>query len=102
MANARTAYAKTEEETIEGVHGIRFRTNAEPNTEAERQLQEIQSVLSGGIVDLPPPALPHLNFYWAAVAGGPDPTYISLWAPNEQRLQATQLLEAAGFTITVT
>jgi hypothetical protein len=35
----------------------------------------------------------------AAVVGEPDPTYISLWVPNKKRLEATQLVEAAGFTI---
>jgi hypothetical protein len=91
---------RVEKETIEGVSGIRLRTNAEPGTEAEGRLQGIQSELSGGIVDLPSPTtLPHLNFYVAAIVDGPDKTYISLWVPSEQQLQATRLLEDAGFAL---
>lgn len=93
------ATIRVEKETIEGQPGIRFRTNAEPETEAEGRLQEIQSELSGGIVDLPSPTtLPHLNFYAVAIVNGLDKTYISLWVPSEQQLQATRLLEDAGFT----
>jgi len=87
-------------ETIESVSGIRFRTNAEPETEAEKHLRGIQSKLSGGIVELSSPTtLPHLNFYVAAVVDGADKTYVSLWVPSEQRSEATQLLEVAGFTV---
>lgn len=46
------------EEAIDEVLGARFRTNARPGTESERQLQEIQNELSGGEIQ---PILAHLN-----------------------------------------
>lgn len=85
-------------ETIEGVAGTRFRTNAQPHTDAERLLQEIQSTLSGGM-NGPPLTVAHLNFYARGVADGPDKTYISLWVPREQQSQTTSLLEDAGFSV---
>jgi hypothetical protein len=90
----------THEQVIDGVPGIRFRTNAQPDTEPERQLQEIQSKLSSGEVHLSSSTtLPHLNFYDVATIDGPTQTFISLWVPKEQELQATELLEAADFTV---
>jgi hypothetical protein len=91
--------ARASAETIAQISGIRFATNAVPETTAAGHLQEIQSKLSGGMDDTPPPTVSHLNFYAAAVVDGPDKTYISLWVPSEQQSQATGLLEAAGFTV---
>ena len=92
--------ARAEEETIQGVRGVRFRTDTRPDTEWERKLQEIQYVLSGGKDLLPSPTTePHLNWYLAATVDGPSETYISLWVPVDQRDEATRRLEAAGFTV---
>jgi hypothetical protein len=92
--------ATVSEETISNVPGVRFSTNARPDTEQEEKLQAIQSALSGGIVDLPSPTtLPHLNYYSAAIVGGGSETYISLWVPADQRAGTTKRLETAGFTV---
>jgi hypothetical protein len=81
------------------VPGIRFRTDAEPETKAEGRLRDIQSELSGGTVELgEAPIVAHLNFYMVARVDAPDKTYVSLWLPAEQRTQAVELLEAAEFT----
>lgn len=93
------ASATVREETILNVPGVRFSTNARPHTEQEEELQAIQSALSGGVVDLPSPTtLPHLNFYSVKTVGGSE-TFISLWVPNEQRADAANRLEAAGFAV---
>lgn len=93
--------ARAQKETIEAVSGLRFRTNARHDTAAGRQLQEIQSELSGGRGSLSlPTTLPHLTFFAVATADGPTNSYISLWVPQEQERQATELLNAAGFTVT--
>jgi hypothetical protein len=92
--------ARSSDETIKGVEGVRFPTNAEPGSDAEDRLQEIQRELAGGIDELPSgTTLPHLNYYDAATVGGPTQTYISLWAPKDQRLRGIELLEAADFTV---
>jgi hypothetical protein len=39
---------RTENELQHGVPGVAFRTDARPDTAAERKLQEYQSQLSGG------------------------------------------------------
>jgi hypothetical protein len=94
--------ARAEEETIVAVPGVRFRTNARPDTASERQLQDIQSELSDGERELSSPTtLPHLNYFYAATKGDrPTNSFISLWVPKEQQLQAEDLLRAAGFTVT--
>ena len=92
--------ARTSDETIQDVPGVRFRTDARPNTPEEAQLQEIQSELADGVTSLPSGTnLPHLNYYDAQAVDGPSQTYISLWVPGDQRSQATGLLESAGFTV---
>lgn len=93
------ASATVREETILNVPGVRFSTNARPHTEQEEELQAIQSRLSGGVVDLPSPTmLPHLNFYSVMTASG-SKTFISLWVPKEQQVDAADLLETAGFAV---
>jgi len=92
--------ARAKDETIEGVVGVRFRTNAKPNTAGEEQLKEIQYELSGGQIDLPSPTtVPHLNYYYVDVVGGPARSLISLWVPATQESRATELLEAAEFAL---
>ena len=92
--------ARAEEETIEGVAGIRFRTDARPDTALEAKLQEIQSALSGGQVLLPSPTtLPHLELTSVQVVDGESYAVISLWVPRDLRSDAAAQLEAAGFTL---
>lgn len=92
--------ATAQEETITGVPGVRFTTDARPDTEWEGKLQEIQSALSGGKVLLPSPTtLPHLNLSLVATVDGPSDSVISLWVPREQRSEAARRLAAAGFTL---
>jgi hypothetical protein len=92
--------ARSQAETSGGVAGVRFRTDVEPTAGPESRLREIQSGLSGGILDIPSgSALPHLNFYDVATHDGPTHTYVSLWVPGDLADQARKLLEAADFVV---
>jgi hypothetical protein len=93
--------ATVEEETIAGVSGVRFLTDARPETEADFKLRAIQRELAGGVDRLPEgTTLPHLNFVSVATVDGPSYSVISLWVPKEKRSKATALLRAADFTVT--
>ncbi len=92
--------ARSVEELIADVPGIRFSTDARPGTPEEGTLQEIQSALSGGIFNLPlGTTSPHLNYYYVAIGDGPSYSAISLWVPKQQRSQALELLQSAGYTV---
>lgn len=92
--------AITQEETIAGLPGVRFNTDARPDTAQEKRLQEIQSALAEGKVLLPSPTtLPHLSLYEVNVVHAPSFSMISLWVPMEKRSEAVERLQAAGFTV---
>jgi len=92
--------ATSETETIAGVAGVRYRTNARPWTREEAKLQEIQRTLAGGDVELPAQTtLPHLNLSAAGHSDGPPVSHISLWVPLAQRSEAAALLATAGFEV---
>lgn len=80
--------------------GVRFTTDGRPGTAQERHLQEIQGALSEGVVFLPShTTLPHLSWHSVATVDGPSYPVISLWVPTEQRSQAAERLQSAGFTV---
>jgi hypothetical protein len=88
------------EEAIGGVPGVRFTTDARPGTAEEAQLLAIQDELSGGEGILPPDTtLPQLSMVWVGTPDGDPYSAISLRVPADQRSEATELLRAAGFTI---
>lgn len=92
--------ATAHEETIAGVPGVRFRTDARQHTSEEERLQEIQSRLSGGEDDLPSQTtLPHLALEEVQTVDGPSYSVISLWVPTDKRAEAAERLRAAGFTV---
>jgi hypothetical protein len=85
------------DETIKDVEGVRFRTDARPDTPEDDRLRSIQSSLAEGNTSLPfGTTLPHLNYYWKQAD---DSTAISLWVPEPLRARAVELLEAAGYTV---
>ena len=87
------------EETISGVRGVRFMTDARQDTPQDEQLQELQARLGG--VRFPPPGttLPQLSLVSVAIPGGGSYAAITLWVPEEQRSEAERGLEAAGFEV---
>lgn len=94
------ATASAQVETISGVSGVRFTTDARQGTDQETKLQEIQSVLSGRVVILPSgTTLPHLALCSVQVVDGTSYAVISLRVPTDRRQKAVELLEAAGFTV---
>jgi hypothetical protein len=100
QAEGQMPRATVQAETIAGVPGTRFTTDARPGTVWEERLQEIQSELSGGVVLLSSETtLPHLALVSIAVVDGPPYSVISLWVPDDKRSEAARLLEAAGFAL---
>jgi hypothetical protein len=88
--------AKAQVETVNGVPGVRFTTD----TPEERELQDVQSELSGGTDLLPgDTVLPHLAPVSVAEVGRPGHSVISLWFPSEKRSAAEALLTNAGFAV---
>jgi hypothetical protein len=87
------------------VAGVRYYTDANPNTPMEARLQEIQSKLSGGVTVLGDvTTLPHLMLHDQATQNpdgtpGPSIAVLSLWVPLDQTSEAEHLLAEAGFEL---
>ena len=92
--------ASPQSETIGGVTGVRFTTDARQGTAEETKLQAIQRVLSGGVDILPSgTTLPHLALSSVQVVDAPSYAVTTLWVPTDKRHEAAEQLEAAGFTV---
>lgn len=92
--------AHASEETLHGVEGVVFRTDAKEGSAEEAALQAIQSDLADGVVSLPADTtLPHLRMASARQVGGPTITTIEFWVPKPLNYRAEARLEEAGFTV---
>lgn len=92
-------HATATEETVNGVPGVRFSTDARPDSTQEGLLQEIQRELAGITILPTDTTLPHLALYEVEIVDAPSESRISLWVPTDTRSDAVERLRAAGFTV---
>lgn len=89
-----------QQQTINGIRGVRFDTDARQGTSQEAALQRIQSTLSGGETSLGSnPTVAHLSLVSVQVVDGPSYAVITLWVPSEQETEAARLLSLEGFDV---
>lgn len=94
------ATATAQDETIDEVPGVRFVTDARPDSAQDVQLRRLRDELSGQPEHLPSKTtLPQLAWAPVATPGGPSYTIVTLWVPAQLRSDAVAKLEAAGFAV---